>query len=113
MTNDQNVQNQDIQTQNTVVTSAADPEQATPVQTDIAKVEEAMENLVKAGEALFADEIAALKQKRDAMIAEAQAVATELTTVEQSFIQKYASGTAHGIEIILLTSILCNLFGVL
>jgi hypothetical protein len=113
MADDQNVQTPDIQNQNTVVTSTANLEQTTPVQTDIAKIEAAIQTLFAAGEELFADEIAALKQKRDALIAEAQAVATELTTVEQSFIQKYGSGTAHGIEIILLAVILCKLFGVL
>lgn len=112
MTDDQNIQIQDTQAQNMSVTLAGDRVLTSPVQTDIAKVEAAMENLMNAGETLFADEIAALKQKRDALIAEAQAVATELTIVEQSFIQKYGSGTAHGIEIILLALILCKLFGV-
>lgn len=95
-----------------VINSAVDPEQATLVQTDIAKIEAAMENLLNAGETLFADKIDVLKQKRDALIAEAQAYATGLEAVEKSFVTKYGSGVAHTIEIVLLIAILSKLFGV-
>lgn len=121
MADDQNVQTQggqvqDSQNQNAAATPAADPATSSSVQTDIANIEAAITNLESAGKALFADEITVLKQKRDALIAkakaEAEAVTTEVITVEQSFVQKYGSGTAHFLEIAMLATILGKLLGV-
>jgi len=90
---------------------------ATPVQNDIARIEAAITDLVGQGETLFADEIAALKQKRDALIAKAEAEAKaaegDIETAEQKFIAEYGTATAHGVEIVLLLGIIGKLFGVI
>jgi len=83
---------------------------ATPVQTDIIKIEAAINVLADAGEALFADEIAALKQKRDAILEKAK---VEAEAIEQSLVQKYGSSFAHAAEISMLAAILMKLFGLL
>jgi hypothetical protein len=115
MADEQNVQTQDIQNQNVAVTLVDDLAVATSIQTDIAKIEAAMENLVIAGETLFADEIAALKQKRDVLLAKAkaeeQAVTSELIVVEETFVRKYGQAAAHLFEIAMLAAILARLFG--
>jgi hypothetical protein len=55
-----------------------------------------------------AQELATLEEK---LKAEAQRVGAELVSVKQNFIQKYGSGTAHAVEIILLAAILGKMFG--
>lgn len=95
---------------------ATDP--AAKVQEDLAKIELALSNLVAAGEDLFADEIAALKQKRDALLAKVAeeettaAVAEVIKEVERTFVQKHG-GALHTAEIVLLAAILARLFGVI
>lgn len=107
----------------TTVTSAnpeapvSDSVSTTPVQDDIAKLEAAIQDLTAAGEILFADEIAALNQKRDVLLekikTEAADATNDLITAEQTLAQKYGQAAAHTVEIILLAAILGKLFGVI
>lgn len=90
----------------------------TPVQQDLAKIELALSNLVAAGEDLFADEIAALRAKRDALIAQVEeevttAVVDAVKEAQRTFIEKYGAAVAHAAEIALLAAILGRLLGVM
>ena len=87
----------------------------TPAQQDLLNIKTAIAQLKTAGEALFADEITALEAKaaviEATLKAEVETVVQEIETVEQSFVSKYGSGTAHGLEIVALIAILAKLFG--
>lgn len=85
--------------------------------TDIAKIEDAIKNLESIGGDICAAELVIMRQKRDDLIAKAKAEAVnnaqEVQEVEQSFLQRYGTGLAHGAEILLLLAILVRLFGVI
>jgi len=83
-------------------------------QTDLEKLQAALENLKQAGATLFADQIAELESKieeeKAKVEAETEKVIEVATQTEQSFVQKYGAGTARTIEIVLLGLILYKLF---
>lgn len=90
----------------------------TPVQQDLAKIELALSNLVVAGEDFFADEIAALKAKRDALVAKVEeevttAVAGAVKEAHRTLVERYGAAVAHAAEIALLAAILGRLLGVI
>jgi hypothetical protein len=96
----------------------------TPIQIDIENMKAAIAQFEAAGTKLFPDEFAAMKQKLANMETEAEAVAKtvetnvkttagKLTTIEQTFAQKYGQTIAHGIEIVLLAYIAGRLAGLL
>ena len=77
------------------------------VQNDIAKMEAAIAQMQAAGADLFSEEIKNLQIK----IANAKTEAeTAVATVKQSIVQKYGTGAAHVVEIVLLVTILYKLF---
>lgn len=84
------------------------------IQQDIAKMEAAIAQLKAGGEELFADQIAEVQSKIDALKAEAAAeveeVVTEAKEIEQNIVQKYGACAARAVQIILLALILYKLF---
>jgi flagellar hook-length control protein FliK len=92
-------------------------ETVTLVQTDLQKIETAINDLRTAGNSLFTDEIEALEEKRDKLIAEAEAklkeVETEIEEAEKTFIQKYGSAIVNGVEIILMIVVIGKLFNLI
>ena len=77
------------------------------VQNDIKKMEAAIAQMQADGADLFSEEIKNLQVK----IANAKTEAeTAVATVEQSIVQKYGTGAAHVVEIVLLGTILYKLF---
>jgi hypothetical protein len=110
----------DEQTTNTTETSqeaVQATETTTAVQTDLQKIETAINDLKESGEALFTDEIEALEEKKDKLIAEAEAklkeTETEIVTAEKTFIQKYGSAIVNGVEIVLMAVIIGKLFNLI
>lgn len=77
------------------------------VKNDIAKMEAAIAQMQATGADLFSEEIKNLQVK----IANAKAEAENtISTVEQSIVQKYGTGAAHVVKIVLLGTILYKLF---
>lgn len=113
----QNVQAAEVTPTTTATGAVQTPVTLTPVQTDIQNIEAQITALETAGAELFADEIASLKAKAEALKAKVEAdvkaVETELVTIEQTFFQKYGQAAAHIIEIVLLGFIAGRLLGVI
>ena len=84
------------------------------IKMDIEKMESAIMQLKAGGEELFADQIAALQNKIDALkaeaVAETEKVVDEVNHINQNFVEKYGSGIARAIEIALLVAVLYKLF---
>jgi len=87
------------------------------IKQDIEKMEAAIVQLKAGGEELFADQIAALQNKIDALKAEAAAVvdqvANEVKIAEQNFVQKYGAAIVKGVELVLLGLIAGRILGVI
>lgn len=87
---------------------------ATTEQTDIEKLDAKIADLEADGAEVFADAIQILKDKRDALIAQAEADAkeaeTEVTTAAKTFKEKYGNLIVNGIEIVGIGAIVCRLF---
>ena len=83
-------------------------------QTDLEKLQAALQTLKQTGETLFADQIAEIESKIEEEKAKVEAETEKVVEVaiqtEQSFVQKYGAGTARTIEIVLLGLILYKLF---
>lgn len=77
------------------------------VQNDIKKMEAAIAQMKTAGADLFSEEIKNLQIKIENAKTEAE---TAVVTVEQSIVQKYGTGAAQVVEIVLLGTILYKLF---
>jgi len=86
----------------------------TTTQTDIEKLDAAIAKLEADGSETLADTVQVLKDKRDTLIAEAEAeakkVETEVVTVEETFQQKYGNILVNGIEIVGIGAIIYRLF---
>lgn len=84
------------------------------IKQDIEKTEAAIVQLKTLGEELFADQIAALQNKIDALKAEAVAEVEKavdgVNHINQNFVEKYGVGIARAIEIGLLVAVLYKLF---
>lgn len=86
-------------------------------QTDLEKLQAALENLKQAGETLFADQIAELESKieeeKAKVEAETEKAVEVVTQTEQSFVQKYGANIVKGVELVLLGLIAGRILGVL
>ena len=84
------------------------------IKQDIEKMEAAIAQLKTIGEELFADQIAALEKKIDALKAEAAAEVEKavdgVNHINQNLVEKYGTGVARAIEIGLLVAVLYKLF---
>ena len=93
---------------------AVDTTQATTGQTDIEKLDAKIAELEADGAEVFADAIQLLKDKRDALIAQAEAEANSIgsgvITLETSFRQKYGNDIMNAVEIVALAAIVYRLF---
>ena len=80
----------------------------------VKQAEAAIEQLKKAGEDIFADQIAEIENKineaKQEAAAEIEIVAEEVEEVKQNFIEKYGAGAARAVQIIILALILYKLF---
>lgn len=87
---------------------------ATTEQTDIEKLDAKIAELEADGAEVFADAIQILKDKRDALVAQAEADANSIgsgvITLETSFRQKYGNDIMNTIEIVALAAIVYRLF---
>lgn len=93
---------------------AVDTTQAVTEQTDIEKLDAKIAELEADGAEVFADAIQILKDKRDALVAQAEADANSIgsgvITLETSFRQKYGNDIMNAVEIVALTAIVYRLF---
>lgn len=93
---------------------AVDTTQATMGQTDIEKLDAKIADLEADGAEVFADAIQILKDKRDALVAQAEEDAkeaeTEVTTAAKTFKEKYGNDIMNTIEIVALAAIVYRLF---
>lgn len=93
---------------------AVDTTQAATEQTDIEKLDAKIADLEADGDEVFADAIQILKDKRDALIAQAEADAkeaeTEVTTAAKTFKEKYGNDIMNAVEIVALAAIVYRLF---
>lgn len=102
-------QDQAVDTTQAVVT-------ATTGQTDIEKLDAKIADLEADGAEVFADAIQILKDKRDALVAQAEADAdakeaeTEVTTAAKTFKEKYGNDIMNAVEIVALAAIVYRLF---
>ena len=100
-------QDQAVDTTQAVVT-------ATTGQTDIEKLDAKIADLEADGAEVFADAIQILKDKRDALVAQAEADAneeeTDVTTAAKTFKEKYGNDIMNAVEIVALASIVYRLF---
>lgn len=87
---------------------------ATTEQTDIEKLDAKIADLEADGAEVFADAIQIMKDKRDALIAqaaeEANSIGSGVIILETSFRQKYGNLIVNGIEIVGIGAIVCRLF---
>ncbi|KMO86433.1 hypothetical protein AB840_08180 [Megasphaera cerevisiae DSM 20462] len=89
---------------------------ATTEQTDIEKLDAKIADLEADGAEVFADAIQILKDKRDALIAQAEAeaesnsIGSGVITLETSFRQKYGNDIMNAVEIVALAAIVYRLF---
>ena len=87
------------------------------IKQDIEKMKAAIEQMKAAGEDLFSEEIKNLQTKIENAEAEAKAETENVVEVvaqtEQSFVQKYGTGTVKGVELVLLGLIAGRILGVL
>ena len=86
----------------------------TTEQTDIEKLDAKIADLEADGAEVFADAIQLLKDKRDALIAQAAEDAkeaeTEVTTAAKTFKEKYGNDIMNTVEIVALAAIVYRLF---
>lgn len=100
-------QNQAVDTENTTI-------EITKLQADILNLNAKITDLEADGDEMFADAIQLLKDKRDTLIAQAEAEANSIgsgvITLETSFRQKYGNDIMNTIEIVALAAIVYRLF---
>lgn len=87
--------------------------QATPVQTDIDKIEAKIASLKQDGEELYAVAIAALEAKRDALVAQAKAEINQAETEVKSFVNQFRDKYLPWVEGIAVLVVLLKVFGVI
>lgn len=83
-------------------------------QTDIEKLDAKIADLEADGAEVFADAIQILKDKRDALVAqaaeEANSIGSGVITIETSFRQKYGNDIMNAVEIVGIGAIVYRLF---
>lgn len=100
-------QDQAVDTENTTI-------KITKLQADILNLNAKITDLEADGDEMFADAIQLLKDKRDALIAQAAEDAkeaeTEVTTDVKTFREKYGNEVLNSVEIVALAAIIYRLF---
>ena len=100
-----------------VVTDTVAVESTVAAQTDLGKLEAALDQLKAAGEDLFADQIKEIESKiadeKAKVEAEAEKVVEAAKEIEQTFIQKYGANVVKGVELVLLGLIAGRILGVI